>query len=236
MRTPARTAIGIAVMLAVAAPALRQVPGAAAQSAHAVTHHLTALQFPDEERPYVPTRAARWEGCEPIPVLTNVPDPMLEDVRQALATLSDAAGREIHIAGHTTRTPTTRWPIDGQRLDPHDPHPAVIIAVAHHRETDLLTRSRRGAAIANPSQGRYVTGAVVISDRTLERWPAGSTDLQRLLLHELGHLAGLDHAREGTIMHAHVHEGGPTTYTPDDLAGIAAMFHCDAETSAAIGP
>lgn len=226
MGRTARTLLGTGVMLAVAMPAIIQVPPAATQALQAAAETVTARQFPAEDRPWVAAREERWESCSTIPVLTNIPEEMRNDVADALQKLNDATGARFHIAGRTDRTPTTRWVIDGQRAHPEDPYPAVIIAVAHHRETDLLERHWHGAAVANPHEGRYVTGAVVIAEDTLRRWPPGSPQLNRLLLHELGHLAGLGHAREGTIMHAHVRNEGPDTYTEDDLEGLSRMFTC----------
>lgn len=168
----------------------------------------------------------RWEGCSPIPVLVNVPEELIPDLEWALMQLSRAAGREFYIYGTTSRTPSIAWARDGQRARPDDPYPAVVVAVANPRSTDMLRARDRGAAVANPAAGAYVTGAVVISDRTLERWPAGSNHMRRLLIHELGHLAGLAHAHESTIMDANVREDGPTGYTEGDLKGLSGQFDC----------
>lgn len=213
-------------MIVLAIPALKNLHQAGSGPIHSIARSITALQFPQEDRPYTPLSDARWDGCEPVPVLINAPEELHGTIALALRTLSDAAGREFRIVGESDRIPTTLWPRDGQRAAPKDTHPAVIIAVADHSATDMLRSHYRASTITNPKNGKYVTGAVVIAESALKAWPADSPHMLNLILHELGHLAGLGHAKEGTLMHAHVHELGPDGYTEHDLEGISAMFNC----------
>jgi hypothetical protein len=44
-----------------------------------------------------------------------------------------------------------------------------------------------------------------------------------LMLHELGHLAGLGHANSSAVMRPDLGPAGPTRYGPGDLTGLRAL-------------
>jgi hypothetical protein len=77
------------------------------------------------------------------------------------------------------------------------------------------------------SRPRLVTGSVSIdapdAERTLSRGGAAGRDVVRaLLMHELGHLVGLDHVADpDELMHAE--STGRTSFGPGDLEGLAAV-------------
>lgn len=117
------------------------------------------------------------------------------------------------------------------RLDA-DPKP-VLIGWAVEDEVGVLADDVAG--VGGPTMveigGRrtYVTGSVVLDSDTTARMSRmrDGDDLQvALLLHELGHLVGLDHVEdEGELMFPLAITR--TTYGPGDLEGLAALGSVD---------
>lgn len=168
----------------------------------------------------------RWEGCEPIEVIVNVEPWMRPHVEEALTEVGRAGGRELRITGDTDIVPTVRWPIEGPR-EAGRVHPPVIIATASRDSTDMLARGDRAAAVANPYRGSYVTGAIVLDAGFVSRQKPGSDLLRAVLLHEIGHVAGLAHAGRGNLMHAHVSIRGPHAYSEADEEGLRDQLGCE---------
>jgi hypothetical protein len=76
---------------------------------------------------------------------------------------------------------------------------------------------------------RYYTSAVIIDSEAGVASGFGSKQIGPLLLHELGHVAGLRHAPDvDQVMYSTMVTGGPTNYQAGDLAGFAqlASFDC----------
>jgi hypothetical protein len=72
----------------------------------------------------------------------------------------------------------------------------------------------------------YVSGEVVFDTEQLALQPGFGAGLTRgnLVLHELGHVVGLDHvADRSQLMHASIHQGSPNGYAAGDLTGLSQL-------------
>lgn len=167
-----------------------------------------------------------WNPCETIHYVVNpdgAPDGWDDLVADGVAVVGDAAGLRLEYGGTTDdRSFTDR--IDGVgRAEP------VLIGWADADEVPKLEGDVAGLAgpVTQTRRGfsRYVSGMVVL-DRDafdeLEQQPGGDTQQQAILMHELGHLLGLDHvADRGELMFES--NLGRTTLGKGDRKGLAML-------------
>lgn len=156
------------------------------------------------------------------------PDVAVAEAGAGFAALEEATGVAFRFAGLTgERFP---FPLDADR-PPRDPilvsfeHPDESTALTEGGEADLVTpgRSLGGLALAGPAAVRpgfsVLAGGAAVVNETLD--PAQRA---RVLLHELGHVAGLGHATDtGQIMATPVPETGPVVFRDGDRAGLAEL-------------
>ncbi|MEJ7832014.1 MAG: matrixin family metalloprotease [Nocardioides sp.] len=164
-----------------------------------------------------------WNPCEPIHYLVNpenAPDEWEALVEDSVAEVSEASGLEFEYDGETAdRDFSDR----GGRLG--DPEP-VLIGWADAEEVPDLTGDVAGVAgpvsVTSNGRGRYVTGMVVLDAQAYERMSEGrdgDRTKSAILMHELGHLVGLDHVDDRSeLMFAN--NTGQTEFGPGDLAGL----------------
>lgn len=164
-----------------------------------------------------------WNPCEPIHYVVNpenAPDEWEALVEDGIAEVGAASGLEFEYDGETA---DRDFRDRGGRLG--DPEP-VLIGWADAEEVPDLSGDVAGVAgpvsVASGGRSRYVTGMVVLDAQAYERMSAGRDgDRTRLaiLMHELGHLVGLDHVDDSTeLMFAN--NTGQTEFGPGDLAGL----------------
>lgn len=171
----------------------------------------------------------RWNPCAPIHVIVNTNEATpgaLEDVKQALATLSSTSGLSFVVDGPTDVIPQSNWySTKWQGSD----FPPVVIAWAKTAESDVFSdgdeSGRGGPAYATINgETRYVTGEVILNSEQNSLYAPGfGPGMTRgtLLLHELGHLVGLNHAKDkGQVMYPYTGWFSPKDYTSADLAGL----------------
>jgi hypothetical protein len=171
----------------------------------------------------------RWHTCGVVPVLVNpgpTGDAGVAEIKQALDVVGAHTGVKFRVVGVVAEVPRRTWARDGRVVDGW-PYPAVLIAWVSGSQTDLITGGASGSAVANPSEylgvRQIVSGAVALNSDQLDRFKPGfgsGSTRGNLILHELGHLVGLGHARGGELMSSKVDSSSPDGFTSGDLAGL----------------
>ena len=164
-----------------------------------------------------------WDPCSPIVYEVNpdgAPDDWESLVGDAVATISDATGLVFEDAGVT----------DDRAFDERfragvDPRP-VLIAWATSEEVPALAGDVAGlAGPISTTDGvltQYVTGRVVLDSDAfdeIERYQGGAEQHRAIVLHELGHLVGLDHVEDPSQLMYRTTE--VTRLGRGDLRGLA---------------
>lgn len=197
----------------------------------AIRSQVVAAVAPDRGAPVVYTSATdsgplRWKGCGPVRVLVN-PGPFgttaVEDVRAALAEVTTFTGLSFVI--ETSReVPTTTWARSSGTTPP------VLIGWVTPEETDLFTKAA-GATVANPAgtgqQRGIATGAIglnVTRGSEFSRTSGPGRTVRNLLLHEIGHLLGLDHSEHAVLMNPVIDDAAPDGFTGEEVAALAALY------------
>ncbi len=171
-------------------------------------------------------RPVGFNPCREIEYVVNpsgAPDDWESLVETAIGELGDATGLGFTDAG------TTDDRAFSERIDRSGDALPVIIAWADDQEVDALADDVAG--VGGPTQVRlgpqrsYVSGSVVmdtdITDR-LDRQIGGTNAQLGLLLHELGHLVGLDHVDDSNELMFPT-ATSMTAYGPGDLQGLSLL-------------
>lgn len=166
-----------------------------------------------------------FSPCRTIPYVVNprdAPDNWEDLVDAAIAEVGTRAGLKFDDRG------TTDDRAFSERLNGTSPEP-VIIAWADSDEVEGLADDVAGLGgptmIEVAGRRAYVTGSVVLDTETTDRLadePGGDERQLALLLHELGHLVGLDHVKDRNEL-MYPRAAARTTYGPGDLAGLAEL-------------
>ncbi len=172
------------------------------------------------------SRAVGWDPCRPVHWVlrsAGAPPGAAAQVQQGFARLSAATGLVFVLDGATTEAPADDRPLV-QRQQYGDRWAPVLVAFADPSEAPELAGDVAGYAstrLADPDgRGlRVVTGTVVLDGPALHDHPEV---VPAVVLHELGHLAGLDHVPDpADLMYAY---GSPaTTFSDGDLRGLARL-------------
>lgn len=177
---------------------------------------------------------ARWNPCKVIHYRVNdaTGGPgALADVFSAVAQLDSASGLQMVYDGPSTDIPQTGYAVN---TDPDNPAP-LLIAWASPSQSNALTggselgysgtvvKSWRGAdGVSHPMQ--IVSGYTVFANTANLAGgfgPASYATRGRLLLHELGHIAGLMHTTDPNQVMYPIIDGRTGTYAAGDRAGLA---------------
>lgn len=166
-----------------------------------------------------------WNPCAPIRYVVNpacAPAGWERLVDVSIDTVSEAAGLRFEYGGTTDDRDFS------ERVGFRGAEPVLIGWAEADEVPDLadevaglggpVTRTNRGVS-------RYVSGMVVLDQDSfagLAAEPDGAGQQQAIVLHELGHLVGLDHVDDpGELMYAE--NIGRTTFGPGDLTGLALL-------------
>lgn len=187
-------------------------------------------------QPSDPDVPVGYDPCKRIPVRVNfdgAPDGSLELVEQAMAVVEEATGLRFDYQGTTDRRP--QWEGETIPLIFGQPKASpVLISWATVDEVDVLAGrvAGVGGSVAIPDGGgtnRYVTGGITLDAEAFAEIDAssgGRAEELAILLHEFGHLVGLDHVEDnGELMNAE--NLGLLGFGPGDLLGLARLGRID---------
>lgn len=179
------------------------------------------------------TRPIAYDPCRALHVVVReagAPPGGRAMVLDAFARLSRATGLQVVDDGATTEAPSDDRALHqpdryGERWAP------VLVAWSTPEEDpgldgDVLGRAGSvGVGLAG-GDAVYVTGAVVLDGPQMTEMlhaPDGATTARAGILHELGHLVGLDHLdAPGQLMHPQLLPGS-VDYAAGDLTGLAEL-------------
>lgn len=170
----------------------------------------------------------RYNPCRPIPIVVNGGDRLdggLGLLTASLDRVTAVTGLSFRIEGSTTEAPGSgRAPVQeryGNRWAP------VLVAFTDPETVPALEGEVAGLGGSQPvtrgSRRGFVTGIVFLDtpdlERILER-EGGTADVEAIIVHELGHLVGLDHVDDpDSIMYPE--NRGQTELSDGDRAGFA---------------
>ena len=168
-----------------------------------------------------------FDPCRPVHWVMRpqgAPPGAQQAVQAAFDELSRATGLSFVSDGETDEAPEDKRQLVQERYG--ERYAPVLVAWSDEAESSRLAGSVAGYAgpyPANPDGrgGRFVSGQVVLDAPVLQD-VASSPATYGVVLHELGHLVGLDHVPDGSDTLAA--SGVPTgDYTPGALRGLAAV-------------
>ena len=183
----------------------------------------------------------RWNPCQPIHYEVNLehaPSGAMEDVREAIARVSEATGITFVEDGTTVRTVDMQIGRAFQSRIPGEPRfLPLLIDWVPHEHFDFVAETHKAAAFGIPSPGygdlawTYVSGVVAMDAG--ERLPGGFGQRYSrgvIVMHELGHVMGLAHVGSPhEIMWSPETSEAPhpdlwqTEWGPGDLEGLRAL-------------
>jgi hypothetical protein len=170
-----------------------------------------------------------YSPCQPIHLEVNPRRAVagyMELLEEALAEVSRASGLQFVVDGGTVRAPDLRPPehrSDGRGWEP------VLVAWSDDDEVPELEGEVAGIGgstrLAKGGHDWLVTGTVIIDGKdaaAILDQPGGRAQVRAVIMHELGHLVGLDHVKDPRqLMYAK--NAGQRRFGDGDLAGLAAL-------------
>jgi hypothetical protein len=177
------------------------------------------------------SRPVAYDPCQAIPLVVNsssAPPGAEAILSGAIEAVSDATGLRFTIEGPTDEVPSGSREVIlpdlyGDRWAP------VLVAWTDPETVPDLSGDVVGAAgsyhttAPDASERVYVSGIVMLDGpdivEVLDR-PEGRAEAQAIVMHEFGHLVGLDHVDDPTqLMYPRMQEG-LVTFQPGDLSGL----------------
>lgn len=188
------------------------------------THAFVALQ-PDSDRPVA------YDPCRPIHYVVRpdgAPVGSSTLLAEAFARVTEVTGLQFVDDGATDEQPSP----ERERYQP-DRYgdrwaPVLITWETAQDNPDLVTAAGMAGSswLSYPGEPSvYVTGAVVLDADDFDEmlsWPNGWAAARAVVLHELGHLVGLDHVNDPTQL-MHPEAGAALDFAAGDLTGLARL-------------
>jgi hypothetical protein len=175
----------------------------------------------------------RWDPCRPIHYVVRAdgaPPGAEQALRLSVARIEQVTGLRFSYDGATQETPHRNRPtVDlaryGSRWSP------VLVAWTDPDEYPAMSGyaglgGPDTVAGRIPGQRRFVSGVVLLNRRHLlevTRWEGGQAQLNAVVLHEFGHLIGLDHVPDPTQLMFRQPTVHPDGFADGDRRGLAML-------------
>jgi hypothetical protein len=188
-------------------------------------HAFSATQ-PGSDRPVA------YDPCRPIPVVVNnlrAPAGSAQLLRNALERMTEITGLQFEVEGVSTEVPT--FPRQAYQPDRYGDRwaPVLVLWASEEEIPELRDAAGLGGSSVAVAPGTstyaYVTGNVILDGPLFDRLLHSSRGwflAEAIILHELGHLVGLDHVDDPTELMYH----GSTEvldFGAGDRTGLAAL-------------
>ncbi len=178
-------------------------------------------------------RPVRWDPCRPIHYVIRArgaPPGGDAAVSSSVAELEQITGLRFQFDGYTDESPVP----DRRTFQPSrygDRWAPVLVAWTGPREyPPMAGYAGLGGPDAvsgrSPGQRRFVSGVVLLNrDYLIQalRWDGGREHLDAVVLHEFGHLAGLDHVNDPAQLMYRQPTPKPGGFADGDRRGLAAL-------------
>jgi hypothetical protein len=174
-----------------------------------------------------------YSSCQPIRYVIQRQGELVggsEIISAAVARVSQATGLHFVYDGATSEDFSRSRP--GYQPGRYGSRwaPVLIKWVARNEDPELSADSLGAAGSSSTrvpnGQRAYVTGTVELEVEKLTRMlqdPAGRQEVQAVVMHEFGHIVGLDHVRSrSSLMYTRM-QYGVTDFNAGDLAGLAVL-------------
>lgn len=174
-----------------------------------------------------------YDPCRPVHYVIraeNMPDDGKRMITEAIASVSNATGLQFIYDGLTTEDPAERRQLVQEDRYGSRWAPVLIAWVTPQEEPDVAggTIGLGGSSFvsAGDSPTAYVSGAMLLDAPQIEsltRFPGGYEQARAIVMHELGHVVGLDHVNDpDQLMYAESNLE-VTEFGAGDLTGLAKL-------------
>ena len=178
------------------------------------------------------TKPVAWDPCRPVHYVVNPnggPPDGLALVQSAIARAQDASGLQFVYDGPTDEAPTKQRPAyEPARYDKKRWAPVLIAwsdAATYPELAGYIAGLGGAQAEFTPSRRLvYVSGEVVLDGKDLSVATAPDRgEVRAVIMHELGHLIGLDHTDDPTQLMYSESVRGVRDYGPGDRRGLTLL-------------
>ena len=182
----------------------KSTPQAKSGKSQVKSGKITATPISDSGIKFTFGSKASWSNCKAINYLLTeaTTTSQAEMVASSLKTIGKSRGLSFNFSGYSKEVSRANW---GENLTDGDYRP-VLISFVDPSNTDMLGKSNAGGAVVNRSGddvNLFVSGTVAINLNTYNTLKDGYADGKskgNLLMHEFGHLIGLDHVEDSSAL------------------------------------
>ncbi len=175
----------------------------------------------------------RWDPCRPIHYVVRtqgMPPAASGLIEESFAELSRVTGFSFVNDGTTDEAPHPhRAAMDAARYGRRW-SPVLVAWTSPAEDSEITDYAGLGGPVSvggrHPGQRRYVSGIVLLNRENLGdvgTWQAGRARIRGVILHEMGHLMGLDHVKDAHQLLYPQPTVLATDYAAGDLRGLALL-------------